>query len=121
MTTTYANTYGFDLTTWSPAKAVWLEFSKDCPQFAVSGSEQAFSKFVRANKEDLHAAGAIVRLSNGTWLGHPERLRESIMAKLAGRSMPPLKRKPPKKAARSPPPTRLRSARPQYAATDIDT
>ena len=34
--------------------------------------------------------GSIVRLSNGTWLSHPERFRESIMAKLAGRSLPPL-------------------------------
>jgi hypothetical protein len=88
----YANSHGFDLTSWQPAKGVWLEFSQDCPQFTVSGSEQAFSKFVRTHKEELHAAGVVVRLSNGTWLGHPTRFREAIMAKLAGRSVPPLKR-----------------------------
>ena len=94
MTAIYANSYGFDLTGWRPAKAVWLDFSSDYPQFTVSGSEQAFSKFVRTHKEELHAAGVVVRLSNGTWLGHPTRFREAIMAKLSGRSVPPLKRKP---------------------------
>jgi len=89
-----SNIYDLDLTSWPPAKAIWLHFSKDCPQFAVSGSEQAFSKFLRANKDELHAAGVIVRLANSTWLGHPTRFREAIMAKLAGRSVPPLKRKP---------------------------
>ena len=89
----YANSLGYDLTGWPPAKAVWLEFSQDCPQFAVSGSEQAFSKFVRTHKDELHAAGVIVRLANSTWLGHPTRFREAIMAKLAGGSLPPLKRK----------------------------
>ena len=88
--TAYSNTHSFDLTAWQPAKAFWLRFSQECPQFAVSGSEQAFSKFVRTHKDELHAGGVIVRLSNGTWLGHPERFRESIMAKLAGRSVPPL-------------------------------
>ena len=88
--TAYSNTHSFDLTAWQPGKAIWLEFSQECPQFAVSGSEQAFSKFVRTHKDELHAGGVIVRLSNGTWLSHPERFRESIMAKLAGRSLPPL-------------------------------
>ena len=89
----YANSHGFDLTGWRPAKAEWLEFSQDCPQFTVSGSEQAFSKFVRTHKDELHAAGVVVRLSNGSWLGHPTRFRDAIMAKLAGRSLAPLKRK----------------------------
>ena len=52
----HANSYGFDLTDWRPAKAIWLEFSQACPQFAVSGSEQALSKFVRTHKDELHAA-----------------------------------------------------------------
>lgn len=98
----YANMHGFDLTAWPPAKAVWLEFSQDCPQFGISGSDQAFSKFVRRHKDELHTAGVVVRLSNGTWLGHPERFRESIMAKLAGSSLPPLKRKMAKKTALQP-------------------
>jgi hypothetical protein len=90
----YANSHGFDLTGWRPAKAEWLEFSQDCPQFGISGSEQAFSKFVRTHKDELHAAGVVVRLSNGTWLGHPDGFRKSIMAKLAGQSLLRLKRKP---------------------------
>ena len=98
MSTPYGNSHGLDLSKWPPAKAVWLEFSRYCPQFAVSGSEQAFSKFVRTHKDELHAGGVVVRLQNGTWLGHPEKFRTSIMAKLAGQSLSPLKRKPPKKA-----------------------
>jgi hypothetical protein len=117
MTNAYSNIHGFDLTGWRPAKGVWLEFSQDCPQFAVSGSEQAFYKFVRTNKNELHAAGVVVRLSNGTWLGHPERFRKSIMAKLSGQFLPPLKLKP---AARSRPAGKARAAlpaqRPERAA-----
>jgi hypothetical protein len=120
MTTRYADTCRSDVTTWPLAKAEWLEFSNVCPQFAVSGSEQAFSKFIRAHKDELHAAGVVVRLSNGTWLGHPERFREAIMAKLAGRSLPPLKRKPAKKTTRAPLPISPTSARPQHAPAHID-
>ena len=113
--TAYSNTHSFALTAWQPAKGFWLRFSQECPQFAVSGSEQAFSKFVRTHKDELHAGGVIVRLSNGTWLGHPERFRESIMAKLAGRSLPPLKRKRAMKATCPPlpaPPTSSQHGRP---------
>ena len=91
-TCSFANTHGFDLTDWRPAKAVWLEFSQACPQFAVSGSEQAFSKFIRTHRDELHAAGVVVRLSNATWLGYPVKFREAILSKLAGRSLPPLRR-----------------------------
>jgi len=117
MTTPYANAHDFDLTGWPPAKAVWLQFSKDCPQFHISGSEQAFSKFVRTHKDELHAAGVVVRLSNGTWLGHPEKFRESIMAKLAGRSLPPLKGKP---VLRAPHPARPITAQQQHTTAPID-
>ena len=95
----HANSYGFDLTDWRPAKAIWLEFSQACPQFAVSGSEQALSKFVRTHKDELHAAGVVVRLSNSTWLGHPVKFREAVLAKLSGRSLPPLRRTPLRRAA----------------------
>ena len=88
----YANTHGFDLTDWRPAKAIWLEFSQNCPQFNLSGSEQAVSKFIRTHKDELHAAGVVARLSNSTWLGHPVKFREAILAKLSGRSLPPLRR-----------------------------
>ena len=33
MPTKCANIYNLDLTAWMPAKAVWLRFSRDCPQF----------------------------------------------------------------------------------------
>ena len=95
----YSNIHGFDLTDWPPAKAVWLKFSEDCPQFGVSGSEQAFSKFVRTHKDELHGAGSVVRLSNGTWLGHPEKFREAILAKLSGRALPALRRGMSRRAA----------------------
>jgi hypothetical protein len=95
----YANTHGFDLTDWRPAKAIWLEFSQACPQFDVSGSDQAVSKFIRTHKDELHAAGVVVRLSNSTWLGHPVKFRAAILAKLSGRSLPPLRRAPMRRAA----------------------
>ena len=84
--TAYSNIHGFDLAPWPPAKAIWLKFSQECPQFDVSGTEQAFSKFVRTHKDELHAGGVIVRLGNSTWLGHPTRFREAIwLSSPAGR------------------------------------
>ncbi len=95
----YANTLGLDLTDWRPAKAIWLEFSQACPQFNLSGSEQAASKFIRTHRDELHTAGVVVRLSNSTWLGHPVRFREAILAKLSGCSLPPLRRASARRAA----------------------
>ena len=95
----YSNTHGLDLTDWPPAKAIWLEFSQACPQFNLSGSEQAASKFIRTHKDELHAAGVIVRLSNSTWLGHPVRFRGAILAKLSGCSLPALRRSSARRAA----------------------
>lgn len=88
----YSNVYSADILDWPVAKGVWLAFSQDCPQFGISGTEQAFSKFIRTHRDELHAAGVVVRLSNSTWLGHPTRFREAIAAKLAGRSLQPLRR-----------------------------
>lgn len=98
----FGNVHGFDLTDWPPAKAIWLRFNQDCPQFGVSGTEHAFSKFVRTYRDELHAAGVVVRLRNSTWLGHPIRFREAIAAKLSGQSLSPLRRALRSRSARAP-------------------
>jgi hypothetical protein len=69
---TYANVYGLDLTTWRPARALWLELAQQHRQFGLSGTPQGFSKFIRRRGDELHRAGYVVRMQNGTWLGHPE-------------------------------------------------
>ena len=43
----FGNIYNLDLAHWPPARALWLKTSQDYPQFGMSGSEQAFSKFIR--------------------------------------------------------------------------
>ena len=85
---TYANVYGLDLTTWRPARALWLELAQQHRQFGLSGTPQGFSKFIRRRGDELHRAGYVVRMQNGTWLGHPEFPAAVITLKSGGKLVP---------------------------------
>jgi hypothetical protein len=88
---TYANVYGLDLTTWRPARALWLELAQQHRQFGLSGTPQGFSKFIRRRGDEMHAAGVVVRMQNGTWLGHPLGFPPAVITLKTGGKLAPLK------------------------------